>query len=179
MKYLRSFFTLIIAVVLSCPMNAKDPSSALVVKSTADAMVVFAKPTKMSKKKGSAALKDLEYDITALTLCDSISVTASVITATPLVLDSVSVESGVQCCKYSLERIFVEPKGKNWLSRIRFYIPMSDFVFLTSSDVAPILIFSPNSENAPAFEDKRSKWLERKQVYNLIINILNQNHEKN
>lgn len=179
MKYLRSFFTLIIVVILSYPMNAKDHSSELVVKSTYDAMVVFAKPTKMSKKKGSAALKDLEYDITATTVCDSIGVTASVITATPLVLDSVCVECGVQSLKYSLERIFVEPKGKNWLSRIRFYIPMRDFVFLISLDAAPTFIYSPNSENAPTFEDKRSKWLDRKQIYNLIINILNQNHEKN
>lgn len=179
MKYLRSVIALIISVCVACSVNAKNPSSALLVKSTSDATVVFAKPTKMSKKKNSAALKDLEYDVTASTMCDSISITASVITAAPLVLDSVNVECGAQCLTYSLERIFVEPKGENWLSRIRFYVPISDFKSVILSDVAPVIVYSPKSENAPSFEDKKSKWRNRKQVYELIINILNQNYEKN
>lgn len=157
---------------------AKDPASALIVKSTPDGTVIFAKPEKMSKVKGSTACKDLEYDVTASTLADTVYFTASVLTKTPFATDSITIDGGSAFCRtYPLERIFVEPKGDKWISRVRASLPLPDFKALIAVPQSPEFIYAPGGTPDYRFRDKDGKWADRRGIYSLIIEILNRNYD--
>lgn len=178
MTFLRYILSLVLIVGSISGIGAKNPASALLIKSTPDATVVFVKPEKMSKAKDSDACKELEYDITAATLSDTIFFTASVITRMPMSTDSITITgSGDFCRTYPLERIFVEPKGDKWISRVRAGMPLAEFKELIALQQSPEFIFAPGSPSKVSFQDKQKKWDDRCRIYNLLIEILNRNYE--
>ena len=89
-------------------------------------MLVFVKPRKMAKTTNSSDAKPLEYDITLCSQTDSVAVTYTLITKnTYLQLDSTVINETIH---EPNERLYIEPKGKNWVYRLRFKLAQDDFL---------------------------------------------------
>lgn len=156
---------------------AGDPAKEIITKSDSDGMVVFVKPQKMERDKGSSALKDMEYDITLSTFNDSVSVTASVITRQPFETDSVAVFYGTEPIHAKIHRIYVEPAKGSWVSRLRFYITTGQLQQLIEA-ANGISIDWDSQDGSISFRHSRKEWNKRREALRLSINILQQNITK-
>ena len=170
---------IILLLILIAPLGvyARNPSSSLIVKGISGETVVFAKPTKMSRVKisNSKSLSDMTLDLTIISANDSISIKSTHLTDSPIQLDSVTLSTKTFIKRYPLNKIFVEAVGNKWRSRISFDIPRSEFLQLTSSTTPPMFIFG--SQSHLIYQDKQKTWDNRKKVYNLMLEIIDINHE--
>lgn len=159
-------------------LNAENLSKHLQVKTTPDGTVVFIKPQTMKKSQNSTALKDMEYDIVLTSFSDSIMMTATLITSEPLKLDSIEIIDGNYVVdKYPIEKIYVEPSNKNWVSRVRFYMPEQSFNNL-SNYVYPLSFKWGLDTYSPIYKHDSNKWNKFNRIGKLAIEIINQNKDK-
>ena len=96
-------------IVPDSRLRASSPAKNLIIKSMPDVTVVFVNPASMPKVEGSEA-KDMSYDLTLDSRSDSVSFTASVLTASPTVIDMVQITYGDSCVSLPVEKIFIERK---------------------------------------------------------------------
>lgn len=168
------FITTIFILVGLAQMNGGNPSNEILTKNTPDGTVIFIKPQKMKRCDGIGVLKDLEYDIVLASLSDSVSFTATLITEAPLKLDSVHVSNPGFNAMYPIERLYVEPKGKNWESRVRFYMNIIDFTELALKPGYMSLQWGTQPK-APLYRHNSKKWEKFRSVYNFACKVLEQN----
>lgn len=102
-----------------------SPEKQMVSHSAGDDTIVFVKPRKMPTADKAASSKPITYDVTLSTQTDSVSVTYTLTTKVPtLNTDSTGV-NGLR--SFANERIYVEPKSKEWVYRLRFKMPSETF----------------------------------------------------
>ncbi len=155
--------------------NAKNPSSAILVKGFGDNTLVFYRPSKMPRASSSAALSDMVLDVTISTINDSASIKSTHYTSMPLQIDSVIITSGNFVKKYPIEKIFVESRGRKWEYRLCFNLSKAEFIELTSIETPPV--FSFGSEHPLVYADKNKSWNRRKNIFNLMLQIIDLNDE--
>ncbi|MDE6534435.1 MAG: hypothetical protein K2K82_00315 [Muribaculaceae bacterium] len=112
-------------MALSIAATPANPEKQMVSHSVGDDMVIFVKPRKMPTANKTSSSKPITYDVTLSTQTDSVSVTYTLITKAPtLSADSTGV-NGLR--SFANERIYVEPKSKEWVYRLRFKMPAETF----------------------------------------------------
>lgn len=121
----RLISAVIVGIVAIFNISAGSPDKQMVFHTAGDDMLVFVKPRKMAKTAESAAVKPLEYDITLSTQTDSVTVTYTLVTKTSTLQTDSTVINGL--IHIPNERIYVEPKSKNWIYRLRFKMAGKDF----------------------------------------------------
>lgn len=141
---------------------------------TRNGMLFFIKPHDMPRVKDSTASKDMEFDVTYLTDCDTVYYTVSVFTATPLAVDSVSIHSGEGRIVRELETIYVEPSKSRWENRLRFYVLYDEFEKLYALPQSFRVSFG-HHPNQASFCFGDGKWKKECEMMNFIINVINQN----
>lgn len=172
---MQSYICLILFLLTSLAATAKDPASWLLMKGFGDETVIFYKPSKMQKVKTSGALSDMSIDFTATTCNDSVAVKTTHFTTQPMQMDSITVTSDNSVRKYPLEKIYAEPDGKRWKTRLCFCISQQELADLVRGDTPAVFTFG--EENPPAYSDNAKAWRERKEVIKLMLDILVINHE--
>lgn len=169
------FMCLILLSIMSVGVYAKNPASSLIVKANGNETLIFVKPSRMSKAKDSAAKSDMVFDVTFTSDNDSIAIRSTHITEMPEQFDSVMIESATFVKKYPLEKIFIEPHGNKWKSRLCFYISRHAFIEIVSSVNSPA--FSFGSMPPLVYIDKNKSWTERKKIFKLMLDIIEYNNE--
>lgn len=136
---------------------------------SSDGAVVFVRPQTMDCISGGG--KPLDYDWTISTMSDTVSFTFSVVTETPVDLDSLSLLSpGNGRFERPLEKLYAEPKGSRWIYRMRAPFSLGDFAEISGTEDAPVL----KLKGLP-YSYRIKKWQECKAVYNLALNIIKEN----
>lgn len=151
---------------LAATLNATDPAKQIITRSLGDDFLAYVKPRKMPAVKQSLALKPLEYDLTATTINDSVSLTCTIVTAQPLLTDSMRIDT----CSFAFERIFVEPKGKTWVNRIRVYMSKANFQNLFCSDRSPQL-----NMNGALFLTPQKNWEPQRKTNSFMMQLIDLN----
>lgn len=154
---------------------AKNPSSSIIVKGVGDEMVLFYKPTKMQKSKSSDAESDMLIDFTFTSHNDSLTINSTHVSKSPLRIDSVTISAGNCISSHPLKAIYVEPEGHKWKSRLSFSLSLSEFKRLASFEAPPV--FSFMKDYSFLYSDSRQSWENRKDVFNLMLEIINLNYE--
>ena len=159
---------------LATSLHAENLSKHLITKTSPDATVVFVKPCKMKKAAGTAKADDMEYDVTLSTLTDSVYITATVRTPLPINLDSVTIAQGDKSAAYPVEKLYVEPDGKKWTSRVRVTLPRADFDTMAHGSTAPLIKWGADTATV-AYRHADKEWDTRRNVFYLSEEILRQN----
>lgn len=163
-----------LAVLLSavCVAGAK-PMDDLKMFVSAQGAVVFVRPKAMNCVDGGG--RALDYDWTVTTLSDTVSLTCTVMTDSPVAADSLSLCFGGETPRIltkPLEKIYAEPKGKKWVYRVRAPFAYDEFRAISVSDDAPLLRMMDFS-----FRHSDKKWESCKDVYKLAIEIIEENRK--
>ncbi|MBO4956106.1 MAG: hypothetical protein J6C77_06885 [Muribaculaceae bacterium] len=171
---------LVLATLLCCmpAVRAFDPSKQLVIQTFPEGTVVFVNPSEMAAVKGTSTQRDMQYDVTANTLSDSVSFTCTVYTGQPLNADSAYLRTPASVHASAIELIYCEPKSNGWISRVRFYISASRLSSLLTVQTAPHIVFGATPD-APAFTLSDKKWDERRRVLSIMLEVLRQNNRQN
>lgn len=171
-KHVVAILFLVLCLIADC--RASSPAKNLIIKSMPDVTVVFVNPASMPKVEGSEAKKDMSYDLTLDSRSDSVSFTASVLTASPTVIDMVQITYGDSCVSLPVEKIFIEPEGSAWQSRLRVYIPKDLFNNLLYCEYSPTFTWGTDA-SAPMFRHKTDKWLSVRQTFRLADEVIGRN----
>lgn len=155
--------------------EAKNPASSISVKGFGEDMVIFNKPSKMRKTKASSALSDMSIDFTFTKYNDSVAVKSTHLTSLPLQMDSVTIKSNNCLMKYPLEKLFVEPDGKRWKTRLCFYMSRHELIEMVLAEIPPIFTFNKNDNIA--YCDTEKYWKKRKEILKLMLEIIELNNE--
>lgn len=174
MTHLKILSVLLLSI-LSVGVNAKDPASSLIIKSAGDETLIFVKQSKMLKVKGSGTRTDMLLDVTYTSSNDSIAIKSTHLTDTPIQLDSVTIETGTLTRRHPLEKIYIEPDGRKWESRLCFNISRSDLLEMISSETPPKFIYG--TEPSLTYQDNHKSWEKRISVFKLMLDIIEYNNE--
>lgn len=155
--------------------EAKNPASSISVKGFGEDMVIFNKPSKMRKTKASSAVSDMSVDFTFTKYNDSVAVKSTHITSLPLQMDSVTIISDNYLAKYPLEKLFVEPDGNRWKTRLCFYMSRHELIEMVSAEIPPIFTFGQTGNIA--YCDMEKQWKMRKEILELMLEIIELNNE--
>lgn len=114
------------AYLVGCMLAAAaDSDKQFVFHSNGADMLVFIKPRKIPATKKGLKTKPLSYDITISTQIDSITVAYTLISpSSSMPTDSIFINNTYS---YANEKIYIEPKSKNWEYRLRCKLPIEDF----------------------------------------------------
>lgn len=116
---------ILIGLITAFAVEAGNPDKQMVFHTAGDDMLVFIKPRKMEISADCPAIKPLQYDITLSTQTDSVAITCTIVTKNAnLQTDSTLVNGYL---KIPNERLYIEPKGKNWIYRLRYKMANEDF----------------------------------------------------
>lgn len=175
MSVRRRIFIAATAILLfSFFLHAENLSKHVFTKTTPDGTVVFVKPHKIKRDGTTQALKDMECDIVLTTFSDTVTFTVSLITPQPISFDSVEVSVGNFNSYFPVEKLYIEPIGDNWSSRVRFYTPVSDFTRLYNT--SGILRFKWGyNDTAPSYILNDKDWNKRRQVYRFAFDVISHN----
>lgn len=105
--------------------SAASPEKQIMSHSAGDDMIVFVKPRTIPTANKQTSAKPITYDLTLSTQSDSVAVTYTLIAPNSALHADSTIINGSSA--YPNERIFVEPKSKNWTYRLRFKMPYSAF----------------------------------------------------
>ncbi|MDE6145925.1 MAG: hypothetical protein K2F96_06575 [Muribaculaceae bacterium] len=167
MKQITAVAVMVLTVLAA---TAASPDKQIVFHSAGDGMLVFVKPRKMAKTATSSASKPLDYDITLSTQSDTVSVTFTLVSkSASLHIDSTSVNSSL---RYVNERLYVEPKSKNWIYRLRFKMPQDDFEATFCGD-NPLELSVDNC----GFQIPKKKQPKEAEICRTAVNIIEMNRK--
>lgn len=175
MSVIRRIFIVATAILtFSFFLHAENLSKHVFTKTTPDGTVVFIKPHKIKRDGTTQVLKDMECDIVLTTFSDTVTFTATLITPQPIPFDSVEVSVGNFNSYFPVEKLYIEPTGDNWSSRVRFYTSVSDFTRLY--DTSGILrVKWGNNYIAPSYILKDKDWNKRRQIYKFAFDVISHN----
>ncbi|MFR9651800.1 MAG: hypothetical protein SNG35_07245 [Rikenellaceae bacterium] len=114
---------------------------------------------------------DLAYDITYNSVNDSIALNITVVNDSVLKLKSIAIESENIKLKGELERLFVEPKGKQWLHRYSLNTQAEPLFSLYNLESNPqITLYT--SDNEYIYSVKHSAWKKYAPIGNRIFEMI-------
>lgn len=160
--------TLLILFLIPSSLPAANPLKRIETLIQPEGSVVFIKPQKLPCIKGK--MSDMQYDITITTLNDSVYFSYSIMLDTPLRIDSCQFLLSGDSLTSKAERIYIEPKGKRWIYRLRSGITYDQFNKM--SDLQTPFVFEIGGSS---FQHDISKWNDYVRVYKLAQEIINTN----
>lgn len=135
----------------------------------------FIKPRVMDVSEGSMSEKKMKYDITCLAGHDSVFYTMS-ITSKESALNDTAIITRSDGTRQSLkvEKLYIDPKGSGWVSRVRIYMTYEDYKRLYDAGT-PFKISIGSNQSMLAFGFPMHKWEKEKQLMKKIIDIIELN----
>jgi hypothetical protein len=166
MRYFR-FITILILFISFGAFAKKN----IISKTTPDGVVVMIDRLDIPANDNDYNIKSLKYDITLVSFSDSVSFTATIVSKNAFKPDSASIsDSG----KLKVEKIYVEPKGAEWKSRLRFYMSYNDFERVKNSQLSPIVNWYV-AGRPYSFVLKNSKWKDQQKTWEYASTIIDNN----
>ena len=162
---MRHFFLAILTCLLSTHCVCAQH---LMTKTDGDQTIAYIDNCKFNAEKNDRGIKNLTYDITALSSTDSVSVTTTIYSDKKFKPDSVVLMGAKKC---AVEKVYIEPKGKKWVSRLRFYITMKEFESIAATSVAPEMAWYVGSDTV-AFSIKPKDWEKQRATWQTAIDAL-------
>lgn len=102
-----------------------NPGKLMVSHSVGEDMLVFIKPRKMATADKEGSANPISYDITLSTQTDTIAITYTLTARNAsLQADSTFINNSGG---FPNERLYAEPKSRNWIYRLRFKMPSEAF----------------------------------------------------
>jgi hypothetical protein len=143
----------------------------IISKTTPDGVVVMIDRLALPANDNDYNIKNLKYDITLVSFSDSVSFTATIVSKQAFKPDSASISDSE---KLKVEKIYVEPKGDGWKSRLRFYMSYKEFERVKNSETSPIVKWY--IANKPySFSLNDSKWKEQQNTWEYAHTIIENN----
>lgn len=139
---------------------------------TAEGMVYFIMPQKMAKTSDSKALKNLVFDLSCLVTTDTVSLTATIHSTTPITDSLVTVipAEGVAISSQG-EFLFRELGKKGYVNRIRFKLTRSQLRQLFSAEKPFLLEYGNNHR----FAFRNKEWSNKRQLFISILDLMDLN----
>jgi len=138
-------------------------------------MLYFVRPMHMPKCETNETKYGMTFDITYLSGDeDSVSFTTTIVTPTPIRLDSVNVRNHHLAVKRNTELIYCEPYKKYYVNRIRFYIRWEEWKELYKQPQPYIIDFGPHLHYA----FKTKQWKKECETINNIIRTIEINQRQ-
>lgn len=131
-----------------------------------EGLLYFVFPQEMSINKSKSTVickKELSYDYTYLDSRDTVTVLCTITTSIPYKSESVEISyyNGINqtIILRNTEILYIEPKGKNWNTRLRIPITYDEWKSIYSSPIPFSISFIEGKENHRIeYKDKKKKW---------------------
>lgn len=161
------FLIILFASLLEC--YAGNVTKKYVAFLTENGMLYFVKPMHMPKCNGNETKYGMTFDITYLVGDDdSVSVTATIVAAMPIKLDSVNIRSKQWDVQKAVDQIYCEPYKSCYVSRIRFYLKWEEWKELYQEQQPYMIDFGTQLRYA----FKSRQWKKKREIMNRIIGTI-------
>lgn len=172
MKVITTAFFLAFVALMAFAIN---PVKEVTARITPGLTVIFVHPQKFDAKD-EHCIEMKEYDVTMHSeSSDSVAVTFTYLSPDPVLVKQVglSILSGKRC--YKPERIFLEPSGKKWKGRMRFYISQDVLAEMSNSETPIELEAVCDDDHHSVFSYSPKRWRDRCVVWKYALEILRLN----
>lgn len=134
--------------------------------------IYFIMPQKMAKAKGSTAQKDLLFDVTCQLWTDSISVAATVKSASPVTDSIVKISlPDNTVLSFPLMYIYRDLGKKGYDNRLKFSMSRPQFRRIFKENVPFLLDFGKGN----LFAFRQGQWVEEQYLMNSILDMMELN----
>jgi hypothetical protein len=136
---------------------------------TENGMLYFVRPMHMPKCDGNETRYGMTFDITYLSGDeDSVSFTATIVTAEPIKLDSVNIRSEQLGVQKATDLIYCEPYKRCYVNRIRFYLKWDEWKKLYQNRNPYLIDFGTRLR----YTFKSRQWKKKREIMNSIIETI-------
>lgn len=163
-KLYRLFLT-VTTVFLPFALSGVNPIKSLEMMVRPNGAVVFVKSKKMPSLNGKH--KAIEYDWTLSTQTDSAYIACTLTLDKPIEADSISFVWPNNLCRSVAERIYIEPKGKKWICRLRGGMKVDQFENMTTSECPPVIEIGDYQ-----YSVSEKKWKDYGKIYKTAVEIV-------
>lgn len=166
MRYLKLLllFTLLIPTSLVARRN-------VLTKTMSNGTLAYVDNYEFKAESNDLGIKSLKYDITLVTFNDSVMVTSTIVANRAFSPDSVSVAGANN---YQVEKIYLEPSGKKWNNRLRFYMTLDEFKKIAAESEAPQFVWH-SKDNKYKFYLKPKDWNKQRNDWSFALEVIEVN----